>query len=72
MKLKITDAEGLIQLGALSLVWGNPVADLEGFFCIGLNDRFIEFGEIDNGRGIHYSRYEDGDLAVSQTLLRLS
>ena len=72
MTFRITDSDGYLTLGSLSFVWGNPVADLPGFFCIGLNNRFIEFGEIDNGRGIHYSRYKDGDLAVSKTLLKLS
>ena len=70
--IRITSDNGAIRLGPLAITWQNPDAEYPGFTVLSYGDTSIEFGDIDAGNGIYYSRYEDGDLAVSRTLLRLS
>ena len=68
----LSSHSGHITFGPLGISWGNAVDDLPGFFVLSWWDRCLEFGDIDNGNGIHYTRWEAGDVATQRTLLRLS
>ena len=67
----ISDGSGHITLGPLGISWGNAIDDLPGFFVLSWWDRCLEFGDIDAGNGIWYTRWEDGEVAVQKALVRL-
>lgn len=67
----ISSFSGHITFGPLGISWGNQVDDLAGYFVLSWSDRCLEFGDIDAGNGIHYTRWEDGEVATQHTLLRI-
>jgi len=71
-ELKITSDHGYLILGSLYISWGNQLDDtLTGYAIFSLGNWGIEFGEIDNGNGIHLVNYNEDGLESSRTLLKL-
>ena len=70
--IQIDSSGGIIRLGSLAMSWGNAdrYGQFPGFTTLSLGDHSVEFGNIDNGNGIFYVRYEDGDIVVNQPLVR--
>ena len=71
MILDISDTGGLVRLGPLAIFWQNPDTEYPGFTTISWGDNSIEFGDIDNGNGIHVTGFKDGEIAYSRTLIKL-
>lgn len=70
MNARISSNHGRIDIGKLMITWWNQDEEFHGFTTISYGDHSIEFGDIDNGNGIFYVRYEDGDLVVNRPLIR--
>lgn len=71
--IEINSNGGGISLGKFSFSWSNTdsVFDWPGFTIVGWDDTFLEFGDVDNGNGIFLTRYKDGDVEFTKTLLRV-
>tara|TARA_B100000035_G_scaffold284426_1_gene267343 strand:+ start:249 stop:494 length:246 start_codon:yes stop_codon:yes gene_type:complete len=65
------------NIGQLCWAWQNQeyidstfADDYIGFTTIGFGDWSLEFGDIDQGNGIHLTHWKDGDVAWSKTFLK--
>lgn len=61
---------GLITVLGLSVHWELRTEEFPGFITFSVGDHSIEIGEIDNGPGIFYTRYKDGDIAVNRPIIQ--
>lgn len=71
MIFNLDSTGGLIRIGPAAIVWQNPDSEFSGFTVLSWNDYSLEFGDLDEGNGIHVTGYADGYIAYSKTLLKL-
>ena len=71
MIFDIKDDGGLIRIGPFSILWQNPDSQYPGFTTINFGDYGLEFGDIDAGNGIFLTKYADGDIEYTRTIVKL-
>ena len=64
---------GLIRFGPFAIAWGNSdyYNDFPGFTTVSAGNYSLEFGDIDAGNGIHLTKYADGDIEYTKTLVKV-
>ena len=77
MSIEINSEGGFVTLGDYGISWGNSqdpffgTERLEGYFSINFGATSIELGSIDHEHpGLYVTRYKDGDIESTTTLLR--
>ena len=66
----IDDLGGLISIPGFSVLWQSADEEYPFFITFSLFDWSLEIGDIDNGRGVHLTKYRDGDVEHVRTILR--
>lgn len=66
------DSNGsLIRIGPFAILCQNRDAEFPGFTTLSWGNYSLEFGDIDAGNGIHFTRFKDGDIDLQRTLIKL-
>lgn len=71
MIFNIDSNGGLIRIGPAAILWQSKDSEFPGFTTLSWGDSSLEFGDIDAGNGIHFTRFKDGDIDLQRTLIRL-
>lgn len=73
MSVLVNSNGGHFKLGKFSFSWQNTDSfhEWEGYSVLCWADWSLEFGDIDNGNGIHLTHYKDGDIDFTKTLVRI-
>ena len=72
MLLEINSTYGRIGLGPLQLSWQNTDEEFPGWTVLSWGESNLEFGQIDqDSPGVYMTRYVDGEVTRTRTLLTL-